>query len=198
MRSFEKAIYPGKVGSEYHLTRGHYHRKRHYAETCQALSGHGLVLFEREDGTTRTAELAPGKVTYVAPFWAHRSVNTSDVPLVFLWTCSIEAGHDYESLGGRGDGSSGGRAQRRAERRGPPPRARPEKRPPGWSVTTRILAPASPRRTKRYAPRRRRFSSKISPVDENIKKPGALSRLLGLVFRFCPDVYWADPSNFIR
>jgi glucose-6-phosphate isomerase, archaeal len=95
-------IYPGKVGSEYHLTRGHYHRKRHYAETYQALSGHGLVLFEREDGTTRTAELEPGKVTYVAPFWAHRSINTSDVPLVFLWTCSIEAGHDYEGLGARG------------------------------------------------------------------------------------------------
>src|SRR6202162_4118321 len=26
-------IYPGKVGSEYHLTRGHYHRKRDHAET---------------------------------------------------------------------------------------------------------------------------------------------------------------------
>ena len=79
-------IYPGKVGFEYHLTRGHYHRKRSHAETYQALSGRGLVLFERDDGTTRTAELAPGKVTYVPPFWAHRSVNTSDVPLVFLWT----------------------------------------------------------------------------------------------------------------
>jgi glucose-6-phosphate isomerase, archaeal len=95
-------IYPGKVGSEYHITRGHYHRKRNHAETYQALSGQGLVLFEREDGTTRTAELAPGKVTYIAPFWAHRSINTCDVPLVFLWTCSIEAGHDYEGLGGRG------------------------------------------------------------------------------------------------
>jgi glucose-6-phosphate isomerase, archaeal len=60
------------------------------------------VLFEREDGTTRTAELAPGKVTYIPPFWAHRSVNTCDMPLVFLWTCSVEAGHDYEGLGGRG------------------------------------------------------------------------------------------------
>jgi glucose-6-phosphate isomerase len=95
-------IYPGKVGSEYHITRGHYHRKRNHAETYQALSGQGLVLLEREDGTTRTAELAPGKVTYIAPFWAHRSINTSDVPLVFLWTCSIEAGHDYEGLGSRG------------------------------------------------------------------------------------------------
>ena len=95
-------IYPGRVGSEYHLTRGHYHRKRDHAETYQALSGRGLVLFEREDGTTCTAELVPGKVTYVPPFWAHRSVNTSDVPLVFLWTCPVEAGHDYEGLGRRG------------------------------------------------------------------------------------------------
>ena len=54
-------IYPGKVGLEYHLTRGHYHRKRNHAETYQALSGHGLVLFERADGMTRTAELAPGQ-----------------------------------------------------------------------------------------------------------------------------------------
>jgi len=95
-------IYPGKVGSEYHLTRGHYHRKRNFAETYQAVSGNGLVLFELQDGTTATAELAPGKVTYVPPYWAHRSVNTSDEPLIFLWTCPVDAGHDYEGLGGRG------------------------------------------------------------------------------------------------
>jgi glucose-6-phosphate isomerase len=87
---------------EYHLTRGHYHRKRDHAETYQALSGRGLVLFEREDGSVCTAELAPGRVTYVPPFWAHRSVNTGNVPLVFLWTCAVEAGHDYESLRRRG------------------------------------------------------------------------------------------------
>jgi glucose-6-phosphate isomerase, archaeal len=95
-------IYPGKVGAEYHLTRGHYHRKRDHAETYQALSGRGIVLFQQDDGTTMTAELAPGKVTYVPPFWAHRSINTSEVPLVFLWTCPVEAGHDYEGLGAGG------------------------------------------------------------------------------------------------
>jgi glucose-6-phosphate isomerase, archaeal len=95
-------IYPGKVGAEYHLTRGHYHSKRDHAETYQALSGRGLVLFEKDDGTTCSAELAPGKVTYVPPFWAHRSINTGDVPLVFLWTCPVEAGHDYSALGDRG------------------------------------------------------------------------------------------------
>ena len=95
-------IYPGKVGAEYHLTRGHYHRKRHHAETYQALSGSGLVLFERQEGQTERAELKPGGVTYIPPFWAHRSVNTSPVPLVFLWTCAVDAGHDYESIAGRG------------------------------------------------------------------------------------------------
>ena len=95
-------IYPGKVGVEYHLTRGHYHRKRHHAETYQALSGSGLVLFERQEGQTERAELKPGTVTYIPPFWAHRSINTSPVPLIFLWTCAVDAGHDYESLAGRG------------------------------------------------------------------------------------------------
>lgn len=95
-------IYPGKVGAEYHLTRGHYHRNRQHAETYQALSGRGLVLFEREDGRTRTAELAPGTVTYIPPFWAHRSVNIGDTPLIFLWTCSVEAGHDYAGIAARG------------------------------------------------------------------------------------------------
>jgi glucose-6-phosphate isomerase len=95
-------IYPGKVGAEYHLTRGHYHRKRQHAETYQPLSGRGLVLFEREDGATRTADLMPGKVTYIPPFWAHRSVNTGDVPLIFLWTCSVQAGHDYARIAERG------------------------------------------------------------------------------------------------
>jgi glucose-6-phosphate isomerase, archaeal len=95
-------IYPGKVGSEYYLTRGHYHRKRDRAETYQALSGKGLVLFERQDGSTCTAELESGKVTYVPPYWAHRSVNTGGAPLVFLWTCPCDAGHDYEIVAGRG------------------------------------------------------------------------------------------------
>ena len=95
-------IYPGKVGSEYHLTRGHYHSKRDHAETYQSLSGRGLVLFEREDGTTCNAELTPGKITYIPPYWAHRSINTGEVPLVFLWTCPVEAGHDYAALGDRG------------------------------------------------------------------------------------------------
>ena len=95
-------IYPGKVGSEYHLTRGHYHEKRDRAETYQTLSGNGLVLFQDDNGATCSAELAPGRVTYIPPFWAHRSINTGHVPLVFLWTCPVDAGQDYAALANQG------------------------------------------------------------------------------------------------
>src|SRR6516165_2267926 len=70
-------IYPGKVGSEYYLTRGHYHTKRDRAETYQTVSGTGLALFQKPDGETHVAKLEPGKITYIPPYWAHRCVNTS-------------------------------------------------------------------------------------------------------------------------
>jgi glucose-6-phosphate isomerase len=91
-------IYPGKVGTEYYLTRGHYHTKRDRAETYQAVSGKGLVLFQRPEGETHVAELESGKITYIPPYWAHRCVNTSTEPLVFIWTCPVDAGHDYTAL----------------------------------------------------------------------------------------------------
>jgi glucose-6-phosphate isomerase, archaeal len=92
-------LYPGKVGLEYYLTRGHYHSKRDRAETYQTVSGKGLALFQKPDGKTCVAELEPGKITYIPPYWAHRSVNTSKEPLVFIWTCPVDAGNDYASLG---------------------------------------------------------------------------------------------------
>ena len=92
-------IYPGQVGLEYYLTRGHYHNQRDRAETYQAVSGSGIVLFQRQDGATHVAELEPGKITYIPPYWAHRSINTSKEPLVFIWTCPVDAGHDYAGLG---------------------------------------------------------------------------------------------------
>jgi glucose-6-phosphate isomerase, archaeal len=95
-------IYPGKVGREYHMTRGHRHKKIDRAETYQTLSGKGLVLFELPDGTVCTAPLDEGTVTYIPPFWGHRSVNTSASPLIFLWTCATDAGHDYTVIAERG------------------------------------------------------------------------------------------------
>jgi glucose-6-phosphate isomerase, archaeal len=92
-------IYPGKVGTEYHMTRGHQHQIPNRAETYQALSGRGLVLFELPgQKELSSAPLSPGAITYIPPYWLHRSVNTGDEPLVFLWTCSTDAGHNYSAI----------------------------------------------------------------------------------------------------
>src|SRR5262245_27162381 len=39
-------IYPGQVGGEYHMTKGHYHAKRDRAETYLGLAGEGNLLLQ--------------------------------------------------------------------------------------------------------------------------------------------------------
>jgi hypothetical protein len=64
-------IYPGQVGSEYHLTRGHYHRKRDRAETYQALSGRGLVLEHGRNLAACTPRRRPGLTLRLAAAGDH-------------------------------------------------------------------------------------------------------------------------------
>lgn len=91
-------IHPGKVGSEYHMTKGHYHEKRDRAEVYLSLSGHGYLLLQTEEGDSRALELEPGTAAYVPPYWAHRTVNVGDEPLVFYGVYPADAGHDYARI----------------------------------------------------------------------------------------------------
>ena len=40
----------------------------------------------------------PGRMCYVPPFWAHRTVNTGDEPLISLCVYPAEAGHNYGDI----------------------------------------------------------------------------------------------------
>ncbi|HIC96310.1 TPA: cupin domain-containing protein [Candidatus Bipolaricaulota bacterium] len=91
-------IQPGKVGSEYYMTKGHYHKRRDRAEVYLCLSGRGYLLLQTEEGDARALELKPGTAAYVPPFWAHRTVNVDDEPLVFYGAYPADAGHDYKSV----------------------------------------------------------------------------------------------------
>ncbi len=91
-------MYPGKVGDEYHMTRGHFHERRDCAEAYYTQSGEGLLLLESRDGETRTVEMKPGVCAYIPPDWAHRSINTGTEPLVFVWMTTVAAGHDYGAI----------------------------------------------------------------------------------------------------
>ena len=89
---------PGRVGEEYFMTRGHYHARRDRGEIYYTQSGEGILLLQSRDGETRTVSMKPGVCAFIPPEWAHRSVNTGEKPLVFVWCCSQDAGHDYAEI----------------------------------------------------------------------------------------------------
>ncbi|WP_200926318.1 glucose-6-phosphate isomerase family protein [Sphaerimonospora mesophila] len=89
---------PGRVGAEFHMTRGHIHAKHDRTEIYHCLSGHGLMLMETLDGQTVVTELRPGVVAYVPPVHIHRSVNVGDEDLVTLFCYPADAGQDYEII----------------------------------------------------------------------------------------------------
>ena len=95
-------IYPGKVGSEYFMTKGHFHENALSAEVYHTLSGEGYLLMETLDDRAAHVPMRPGAVCYIPPGWAHRTVNISDVPLVFFYAMPGDAGHDYAAIDRRG------------------------------------------------------------------------------------------------
>ncbi len=95
-------MHPGKIGREYFLTRGHFHAKSGRGETYYTQSGQGVLLLHSRSGETRAVEMRPGICAFIPPDWAHRSVNTGTEKLVFVWNCTIDAGHDYADIATRG------------------------------------------------------------------------------------------------
>jgi glucose-6-phosphate isomerase len=96
-------VHPGKVGDEYFMTKGHFHAVLDTAEIYYCLQGEGMMVMETPEGDWAVEELRPGKVLYVPPRWAHRSVNTSDKEdLVTFFIYPAHAGHDYGTIESQG------------------------------------------------------------------------------------------------
>ena len=96
-------VHPGQIGTEFYMTKGHFHAVRETAEVYYCLKGRGLMLMENEEGTWASEEFLPGRVVYVPPRWAHRSINLSlDQDLVTLFVYPGHAGHDYGTIEQRG------------------------------------------------------------------------------------------------
>ena len=88
-------ILPGRVGDEYHMTKGHYHARREQGEVYFGLSGRGYLVLQTETGETSVVEMVAGSAAYVPPYWAHRTVNVGDEDFVFFSVWEARAGHDY-------------------------------------------------------------------------------------------------------
>jgi glucose-6-phosphate isomerase len=95
-------IHPGKVGSEYFMTKGHFHGKIDRAELYYGLRGEGMLVMETPDGRSEARRMSPGVAAYVPPYYAHRTVNIGSEPFVFLACFPADAGYDYATIAERG------------------------------------------------------------------------------------------------
>lgn len=95
-------VHPGRVGDEFYMTKGHYHSVRATAEIYHCLEGSGVLLMENESGETAVEAFVPGRIVYVTPGWAHRSVNTGKDDLVTFFVYPGNAGHDYAAIASSG------------------------------------------------------------------------------------------------
>jgi len=91
-------IFPGKIGDEYFMTKGHYHEREECAEIYFGLRGRGYLIMQTRDGRCAHLEMRRGTVAYVPPYWGHRTVNVGDEPFVFYAVYPAQAGHDYRSI----------------------------------------------------------------------------------------------------
>ena len=94
--------YPGKIGKEYYMTKGHFHTILETAEVYYTLSGEGYMYTENPEGDVQLHRLTPGKAVYVPKRYAHRSINTGTTPLITFFAFRGDAGHDYGTIETKG------------------------------------------------------------------------------------------------
>ena len=96
-------VYPGKIGDEYYMTKGHFHTVLDTGEVYYCLRGQGYMLLENPEGDWRALALSAGKAVYVPKRYAHRSINAgSTEPLITFFVFRADAGHDYGTIETKG------------------------------------------------------------------------------------------------
>lgn len=91
-------INPGRVGDEYFMTRGHFHKIQDRAEYYWCIEGEGMLLLMDRQRNTWAEKMYPGSLHYIHAGVAHRTANTGDGVLSFGACWPADAGYDYESI----------------------------------------------------------------------------------------------------
>lgn len=91
-------VEPGRVGSEYFMTHGHFHEKRNRTEYYAVIDGEGALILMDQSRKTWVEPMSPGTLHFVPPHVAHRVANTGSVPLRLVACWPSDAGHDYEAI----------------------------------------------------------------------------------------------------
>lgn len=96
-------LYPGKVGNEFFMTKGHFHRIFYTSEIYFCLKGRGILLMETTNGNWKAEEMKPGIIIYVPGQWAHRCINIDKTDNLVTFFCTrADSGHDYKLIEQKG------------------------------------------------------------------------------------------------
>lgn len=95
-------LFPGRVGDECFMTKGHYHTISGTAEVYLCIRGQGYMMMMTAAGRCAAETMRRHRMVYVPPHWAHRSINTGDEPLISFCVYPADAGHNYGDIAAKG------------------------------------------------------------------------------------------------
>jgi glucose-6-phosphate isomerase, archaeal len=95
-------LQPGRVGDECFFTKGHYHTVAQTAEIYLCIRGRGYMAMKTAEGECVFEPMYRHRMVYVPPYWAHRSINTGDEPLISFCAYPGDAGHNYGDIATEG------------------------------------------------------------------------------------------------
>lgn len=95
-------IHPGKVGNEYFMTKGHFHKILDRAEFYWCIEGEGMLILMDKNRNTWAEKMYPGSLHYINGYTAHRTANTGKEILSFGACWPSDAGHDYDTISAHG------------------------------------------------------------------------------------------------
>ncbi|MDR4037147.1 MAG: glucose-6-phosphate isomerase [Parabacteroides sp.] len=95
-------LYPGKVGDEYFMTKGHFHQQEDRSEYYWGLEGEGMLILMDRERNTWAERMMPGSLHYIPGGVAHRVANTGNSVLSFAACWPSDAGHNYEEIANKG------------------------------------------------------------------------------------------------
>lgn len=95
-------LQPGKVGDEYFMTKGHFHKISDRGEFYWGIEGEGMLILMDKNRNTWAEKMFPGSLHYIDGHIAHRTANTGTSVLSFGACWPSDAGHDYDTISQHG------------------------------------------------------------------------------------------------
>jgi glucose-6-phosphate isomerase, archaeal len=97
-------IYPGLVGDEYFMTRGHFHALANRSEFYWGIKGRGMLILMDRNRHIKIEKVEVGSLHYIPAQTAHRVANTGDGVLSFGACWPADAGYNYLEIDTHGFG----------------------------------------------------------------------------------------------